>query len=195
MSNTSLPSQVQYSLSEKSASLNTNTLEQLNLCTGTGDEDAPAITVEHLLTMSSGLCQDDALGDRLLDATDAELERSILIVTPFARSLSTPASCLRCVCQYPPRLVSEQQLLMASVPGTVYEYSNLGYALAGLVIARVSGVSYQQYITDHILAPLGMHDSTFNASTIPVEKTAQGYRFDKSSCQHVMESSLNDGNV
>jgi CubicO group peptidase (beta-lactamase class C family) len=41
-------------------------------------------------------------------------------------------------------------------PGEVAAYSNYGTALAGYIIARVSGQSYDQYIQEHILDPLGM---------------------------------------
>ncbi|MFO7978490.1 MAG: serine hydrolase domain-containing protein [Bacteroidales bacterium] len=47
------------------------------------------------------------------------------------------------------------------VPGTKYSYSNLGYELLGMVIERVSGMSYQQFITQNILRPLGMKNSYF----------------------------------
>lgn len=41
-------------------------------------------------------------------------------------------------------------------PGTKYKYSNFGYCILGRVIERVSGLSYEKYITDNILIPLGM---------------------------------------
>ena len=41
-------------------------------------------------------------------------------------------------------------------PGAIYAYSNYGTALAGYIVARVSGQSYEDYITAHLLAPLGM---------------------------------------
>jgi CubicO group peptidase (beta-lactamase class C family) len=44
-------------------------------------------------------------------------------------------------------------------PGEYYAYSNYGTALAGYVVERVSGKPYEQYVTDHILRPLGMERS------------------------------------
>lgn len=41
-------------------------------------------------------------------------------------------------------------------PGTVTLYSNTGIALAGLVVERVAKVSYEQYIKDKVLKPLGI---------------------------------------
>jgi CubicO group peptidase (beta-lactamase class C family) len=46
-------------------------------------------------------------------------------------------------------------------PGAVPAYSNYGVALAGHVIARVSGESFDDYLDRHIFGPLGMQRSTF----------------------------------
>jgi D-alanyl-D-alanine carboxypeptidase len=44
-------------------------------------------------------------------------------------------------------------------PGTMYQYSNFGFILLGAVIERVSGMRYDDYIAEHILAPAGMTDT------------------------------------
>jgi len=46
-------------------------------------------------------------------------------------------------------------------PGSKYSYSNLGYLVLGAVIEDVSGVSYEQYIQEMILTPLGMDCTGF----------------------------------
>ena len=46
-------------------------------------------------------------------------------------------------------------------PDSTSGYSNLGYLVLGAVIEKVSGLSYETYIQDHILAPLGMSDTGF----------------------------------
>jgi CubicO group peptidase (beta-lactamase class C family) len=46
-------------------------------------------------------------------------------------------------------------------PGTTPAYSNYATALAGYIVARVSGLSFDDYIEQHIFAPLGMQHSTF----------------------------------
>ena len=45
--------------------------------------------------------------------------------------------------------------------GDVPAYSNYGYALAGYIVARASGVRFEEYAETHILKPLGMERSTF----------------------------------
>lgn len=42
-----------------------------------------------------------------------------------------------------------------------YRYSNFGYDLLGIVIERVSQQSYKNYVTNHILKPLGMNKSYY----------------------------------
>lgn len=46
-------------------------------------------------------------------------------------------------------------------PGTTPAYSNYATALAGHIVARVSGQSFDDYVDQHILRPIGMTRSTF----------------------------------
>ena len=46
-------------------------------------------------------------------------------------------------------------------PGETPAYSNYGSTLAGYIVQRVSGQSFEDYIGDHIFQPLGMQHSTF----------------------------------
>jgi CubicO group peptidase (beta-lactamase class C family) len=46
-------------------------------------------------------------------------------------------------------------------PGEGYQYSNAAYAVAGIVVARVSGVPYQQFVQERILKPIGMENTRF----------------------------------
>jgi CubicO group peptidase (beta-lactamase class C family) len=56
-------------------------------------------------------------------------------------------------------------------PGEVPAYSNYATALAGYIVERASGQSYDDYVEAHILKPLGMNYSTFRqpvpASLLP----------------------------
>jgi N-acyl-D-amino-acid deacylase len=42
-------------------------------------------------------------------------------------------------------------------PGERYAYSNFGYCLLGRVIEAVTGIRYEQYVRDQVLASLGIH--------------------------------------
>jgi CubicO group peptidase (beta-lactamase class C family) len=46
-------------------------------------------------------------------------------------------------------------------PGTTPAYSNYGTALAGHIVERASGLSFDEYVERHIFAPLGMERSSF----------------------------------
>lgn len=60
-------------------------------------------------------------------------------------------------------------------PGAASKYSNLGFALMGEVVARLSGLPYEAYIQQLIFDPLQMMSSTF-APTGPLrERLATGY--------------------
>lgn len=43
-------------------------------------------------------------------------------------------------------------------PGSKYSYSNLGYGILGEIIARKSGMAYQDYVVMNLLKPLEIHD-------------------------------------
>ncbi|MFO7634736.1 MAG: serine hydrolase domain-containing protein [Caldilinea sp.] len=58
---------------------------------------------------------------------------------------------------------------LLSAPGERFSYSNIAYEVLGLLIARVSGQSFEAYVADKILRPLGMIDSTFFKQEVPLE--------------------------
>jgi CubicO group peptidase (beta-lactamase class C family) len=60
-------------------------------------------------------------------------------------------------------------------PGTRMSYSNPGYAVAGLLLEKVSGTPYDQFIQQRIFAPLEMWTSTFQLAPADDAALAQGY--------------------
>lgn len=50
-------------------------------------------------------------------------------------------------------------------PGTRFSYSNMGYTLLGMVVEVIAGQPYERYLDAALLAPLGMHDSSFGFVT------------------------------
>ncbi len=52
-------------------------------------------------------------------------------------------------------------------PGTHYEYSNLGYAIAGAIIERITGKTWEQEMQDEIFGPLGMTSVGFGGTGTP----------------------------
>ncbi|HVK97117.1 MAG TPA: serine hydrolase domain-containing protein, partial [Flavisolibacter sp.] len=68
-------------------------------------------------------------------------------------------------------------LSFSTPTGTAYEYSNLGYAMLGYIIKRVTGKPYEQYINETIIRPLGMTSTYWEFSKIPKRQLAHGYRW------------------
>lgn len=52
-------------------------------------------------------------------------------------------------------------LRIRSRPGARFSYSNMSYTLLGMVIEAIAKQRYERYLDAELLAPLGMHDSTF----------------------------------
>ena len=48
---------------------------------------------------------------------------------------------------------------LTAPPGTIFQYSNFNYVIAGLIVQVASGQSYETYVQQHIFAPLHMHNS------------------------------------
>jgi CubicO group peptidase (beta-lactamase class C family) len=124
--------------------------------------DALEITIQDLLLHASGLPTDNTWADHQLEMTASEL----LAIIHKGLSFSTATD-------------------------TAYEYSNLGYAILGYIINQVSGLSHQQYITEHILQPTGMRDAYWDYTQVPKAKLAHGYRWQDNTWQE--EVLLGDG--
>ncbi len=60
-------------------------------------------------------------------------------------------------------------------PGRAHHYSNLAFALLGRVVARRSGMRYEDYVDEHIIRPLGLSRTTW----LPEPPKAQGYLVDE----------------
>lgn len=112
--------------------------------------DAPSISLRHLLTHGAGFPEDNPWGDRQLDDTDRDLVELI-----------------------------RRGLFFSTPPGTAFEYSNLGFALLGRVITKVSGMPCQRYIDREILSPLGMRNTAWDFKKVPAETLAKGYRWEE----------------
>ena len=110
--------------------------------------DSPIITIRHLLTHGAGLPEDNPWGDRQLARSDKSLMQLV-----------------------------GNGLSFSNVPGNEYEYSNLGYALLGQIIQRVSGMTFEKYTTEKILKPLGMNETVWEYEKAKSNQLAQGYQW------------------
>lgn len=60
-------------------------------------------------------------------------------------------------------------------PGSSYMYDNFASLLAGLLVEKVSGVAFQEYMDKNIFQPLGMKNSSYLLEGSLKEKLAVGY--------------------
>jgi CubicO group peptidase (beta-lactamase class C family) len=93
------------------------------------------VTLRHIMTHTAGF-EDGAVGYLIIDDPDR--------IMPLAESME----------KYQPKRVNP--------PGAQTAYSNYATAIAGLVVANVSGLKFEDYIEQEIFQPLGMDHSTFN---------------------------------
>jgi CubicO group peptidase (beta-lactamase class C family) len=110
---------------------------------------AARVTVAHLVAMKSGI------GDFFGPEFNA-----------------TPKDRIRKLADYLPFFARKP---LAFEPGTAEAYSNGGYVTLGLIIEKVSGQTYYDYVRDHIYKPAGMADTDAFELDAVVPNLATGY--------------------
>jgi CubicO group peptidase (beta-lactamase class C family) len=136
---------------------------------------AQDVTLRHLLNHTSGLPDYE---DLIPDSQTAQVsDRDVLALLARKDTLYFP-------------------------PGSAYRYSNSGYVLLGLIVERVSGVSFPEFLRARIFAPLGMSASVAHVEakdTVP--HRAYGYSPKDGSAgfvptdQSVTSATLGDGGI
>jgi CubicO group peptidase (beta-lactamase class C family) len=109
--------------------------------------DSAPLRVRQLMSHSAGFPEDNPWGDQQLSATDQTLDEWLARGIPFS-----------------------------TAPDTRYEYSNYAFGLLGRIVTIASGVPYERYMREQILAKLGMAHTTFRFSDVPAAGRAVGYR-------------------
>jgi CubicO group peptidase (beta-lactamase class C family) len=94
--------------------------------------DSPVPTPRMLLTMSAGLPTDDAWADRLESMPSVEFDALLT-----------------------------RGIRFSSVPGTRYEYANLGWAILGRILEALDGRGLPEQIEAEVLDPLGLDGVRF----------------------------------
>ena len=87
--------------------------------------------------------------------------------------------------------------------GTSYRYSNTAFCLLALIIEKVSGKTYPEYIQENIFKPLKMDNSLVLIPDRPVKNRALGYNWDAGSGtfklndlnESIFFSTMGDGGV
>lgn len=116
------------------------------------DPEASArITVRHLLSHTSGIPTPAGLTNAISrDASDTALEERV-------RSLAA--------------------VELTQGVGATFQYSNANYETLGLIVQVVSGQSYEEYVQEHIFAPLDMQNSFLFPQEARQHGAASGHRY------------------
>lgn len=65
---------------------------------------------------------------------------------------------------------------LATEPGAAYFYTNTGLDAAALIVERVTGRPFPQFLQERLLTPLGMTDTTFFPSPDQLARLAKTYK-------------------
>jgi putative ATP-binding cassette transporter len=115
---------------------------------GKNINDYVEITINHLLHHTSGI-PFKSIGDIPISASDAALEKTV-------------------------RTQAGKQLDF--YPGENFRYATINYDILGLVIQNVSGESFEQYIKNNIIRPLGLNNTYLSRSEILQRDIATVYK-------------------
>ena len=135
------------------------------------------ITLRELITDSSGLVDDydgmfssRAAFERALgNVADPKLRaRWIEFATRLQKNPATRIDPIWAI-----RLAGRQPLL--SPPGTQYHHSNIGWNLAGLIVARAGGTPLAALYREHIFEPLGLTRTAYQPQGSIVGQHARSY--------------------
>jgi CubicO group peptidase (beta-lactamase class C family) len=108
------------------------------------------ILVRHLMNHTSGIPSYTDIGPRFGRVSRLDLARDSLLA-----------------------LVRNDSLMFA--PGTGFYYNNTGYYMLGMLVEKVTGRPYGEYLAEKLFRPLGL-EGTVYCSTRPIVKhRAQGY--------------------
>ena len=113
-------------------------------------KDKSVITIHHLLTHTSGLEHEDFYDESPADVREILKDKERYI----QRLLSFP---------------------LAFEPGTKWLYSNTGFSFLAAIVEKLSGQSYESYLHENILQPVGMSNTGYVLPKWKSRLVAHGY--------------------
>jgi len=142
-----------------------------------------AITIRNLLNHTSGLPDYEDL------MTSAERRNGAAIWTPTRQIQDAEVLNLL-----------KQETAGKFAPGTRWSYSNSGYVLLGLVVAKISGKPFAQFLRERIFASLGMSQTlAYEKGKSEISRRAYGHSRDgkawKETDQSSTSATLGDGGI
>jgi CubicO group peptidase (beta-lactamase class C family) len=70
---------------------------------------------------------------------------------------------------------SAPKVFLTSKPGTQWSYSNIGYALLGYIVEKVTGESLRKHSAENIFHPLKMNNTYWELRDVPAAQSATPY--------------------
>ncbi len=125
---------------------------EINLVPGR-DPASPPITLGQLATHTAGLDREPGDMETYTAGPVSDWEKTLIAALPHTKYIATP--------------------------GTKWSYSNIGFAILGAALGRAAHQPYTAYVRQHILTPLGMTHSDFEAAPAIRKALATGYDSDE----------------
>ncbi|WP_421617564.1 serine hydrolase [Brevibacillus sp. TJ4] len=119
------------------------------------------ITIHHLMTHTPGMPPFPFLDGALKRSMEQDpivpgtVEEEEIKPLPY---LDTYADVMEAIASYKGKPLGP--------PGEAFSYNNDGYGLLGAIIEQVSGQTYEAYVAEHILRPLGMSRTVFHVAEL-----------------------------
>jgi CubicO group peptidase (beta-lactamase class C family) len=126
------------------------------------------VTIRHLLTHTSGIKSYTSLGPEWQDKMRLDLTHAQLVA-----------------------LFRDKPFDFA--PGARFLYDNSGYYLLGMIVERVSGLAYAEYLNQRLFTPLGLRATAYCDDRTVLPHRASGYELDSGT--FVNASPLDDAAV
>lgn len=121
---------------------NTTVAEAFPELAGSMNADVKGVTLEQLLSHTSGIPSDNDAHDKLLRESFAQQKKNLDELRYWLVK----------------QLVAQP---LQSKPGEKFAYANMGYILAGAILERAGGKSWEELVATRIFDPLGLKSAGF----------------------------------
>lgn len=125
------------------------------------EEQTKAITIHHFMTHTLGFPPLPSLIPAMQRSLEADPTAADLLKA-FEAQCQKPIDTFEELMAY----IGDLSFELIGKPGEQFSYSNDAFGLLGAIVERVTGKSYEAYVKDHILQPLGMDRSVFHVEEL-----------------------------
>ncbi|MDG5789538.1 serine hydrolase [Evansella sp. AB-P1] len=122
------------------------------------NELSDEVTIHHLMTHTTGIPPLSSLSYAMKRSMDVDASADDYPGLALSGKTGAPIDTYKQLMIH----IKNSDVKLLGRPGEQFSYSNDCYALLGAIIAQVSGQTYEAFITDNILKPAGMNNSTFD---------------------------------